>query len=292
MKRLIGLFIAVVFTSCSTNDDNPVSPAVSGLSLKLEGIELVGTGEDPHYNLYKKGDCLIISATGGDLYTIGYTFSLELKIDEQGNLVSGELVFPGEVTYFKYSSFKFFPLSSLQTESFSLDKDNKRLKYKFTCRLLQDPENRQSDSRLLTGEVNMRYEELDPDPVELQYGSIEQYCKASINGEAWKARFEREPSVFTSNDDYKIETHFDLNTPVGSYAFNDTSSENYLRFYRFNLTTNQYDRYEGNGTISYSYREFHGGNHYSFIGTFSFIGTNPATGESVVVTDGVFRSYQ
>ena len=55
----------------------------------------------------------------------------------------------------------------------------------------------------------------------------------------------------------------------GSFSFDSQSTTNYVKFSKFNPVTLVYDYYNVSGQVGYTYREFHGGSNYSFIGTFS-----------------------
>lgn len=192
-----------------------------------------------------------------------------------------------------YNNYINFPSNYFLATDFSIDETNKKIKFKFNGKLYFDQRSLASESRDLQGDVDMMYTDQGDDPFPIVINNVEQYCRANFNATPWFARFEHTFSSFTDENPYKIEINFANSPTPGSFNFTSASTSNYVRLSKFNTTTLTYDYYNVNGQVAYSYREYHGGTKYSFIGTFSFTAVNPNNAADIIqVNDGVFRSYQ
>lgn len=310
MRGLL-VFLAALLIGCSTDEEPqtivvnpPVTPVEDADYFHLQvnesamDLDLVNSYGWNRGSITRLADVYKINISCGfDNNTIEYclinmTFDLNGKIisatQKSSNVVSG---------IYTYSNYEHFPSNYFNINVISVDETQKRIKLAFNGNLylsnLYLEPTFTSEASSLSGELDMEYiDQLDLSYIIPEY-EVPQYCTAKLNGVNWRAYHEHEDSHFTSTDAYKLETHFASSTPIGSYAFNDSSSDNYVKFSKFNTTTLTYDTYSVSGTVAYTYKENHGGPKYSFIGTFSFTAVNNANpAEIIQVTDGVFRSYQ
>lgn len=300
--------LVVVCTSCSNSDVSSTDPVVAA---------------NDYFNLNVSGTQFSLSTdfnkvNAGNIYWNGYAFyvgialgqslaasnhKIELYFDRTGKVISVKDYSmdgnSGTYTYFNYPN---FPANYFNVNIISLDEVNHKIKLEFLGNLYLNKTDLNSESIAIQGELNMSYvADLNMDPNQDPYININQIpqgCTAKFNNIVWKAfredlDYSQSSSVFTASDPYKIETHFALNAAVGSYNFTSASTDNYIKFSKFNTTTLVYDYYNVTGFIAYSYREFHGAEMYSFIGTFGFTAVNPSNpADTVTVTDGNLKSYQ
>ena len=291
------LLLTLIFTGCSTND----SASKEYFNFSVGGIDfsLVPNGESDSFNraqVLRNGDLFVI------IIVMGFTSdSLEqnfykIYFDKNGNVIYAERKADSSsagglsLTFKNYPDFSsnYFTINIL-----SINESSKKIRLNFSGNLYYHESNLNSESVLIEGDLDMTYNENQELNYDIKFNGIDQYCSAKLNSLPWKAWQEYTFSQFTSTDAYKIEPHFASDSNVGSYNFNATSTDNYVRFSKFNTSTLTYDYYIVTGQVAYSYKEFHGGNMYSFIGTFNFTATNPNNPSDVIqVTDGVFRSYQ
>lgn len=297
-------FIAFAFVSCSSDGDNSSSTVNTPLhyfKFTIDGVE--DDLANPDYlvanftsgNVSFNGKRIIVGAAGGNGGDTDSQYQARFDFTSDGKLLYANLNFssiefqnPGFYNFIEYPSY------FCQVDNFEIDQINKEVKIKFTVHLFSDKSNINSYSREIKADIKMPYEEM-PQSVgpDLTYGGVEQYCKADINGQPWMALFERTYSIFTNEGPYRIETHFANMPAPGNFTFDSSSTDNYVRFAKFNTTTMTYDYYTVNGQVGYTYREFHGSTNYSFIGTYSFTAVNPLNPADVIqVTNGTFRSYQ
>ena len=306
MRKLILIIVlGILVMSCSSDDQKVLPETIDEeyFNLNFGGILL---SVDPNNNSASFNRASIIR--NGDYFTLdvicGFSSSsneqnfLRFFFDKNGKLIYAERKANSAsiVGLLYYNNYHNFPSHYFNISFLSLDEFNKRVKLNFSGNLYLNKNNLNSESVFLNGELDMTY--IVPDQEEdyinnIKVNGIDQYCSAKFNNLPWKAWFEDSYSEFTSSDEYKLEPHFSSNTNVGSYNFNPTSTDNYVRFSKFNTITHNYDYYNVSGQVSYSYREFHGLGKYSFIGSCNFTATNPNNPSDVIqVTDGVFRSYQ
>ena len=287
-----------MFTGCSS--DPIVQPVIPENYVYLSVNDTKVFSTDDQENLfvltpaYIYFDVIFVNIHYGK---VGYIWNdLNLYISKEGKLIKAELQSRTAEMDVRYNNYKNFPLNYFAISDFEMDEATSRIKFKLDGKLYLDSNNLNSESVNLKGEFNTIYEKnlgvirsyfFD------NYSGLPQYCNAKINDELWTARFEATYGVFTSSDPYKFEIYFDQNVIPGSYDFNTGSTAAFIKFAKFNTTTLVFDYYEVEGIVSHSYREFHGANRYSFVGTYSFTATNPNNPSDVIqVTDGNFTSFQ
>ncbi|MEN9324138.1 MAG: hypothetical protein RL699_1918 [Bacteroidota bacterium] len=308
MRKLIGILVVLVFLGgCSSTDPvtpnpdpDPVVPT-DYCKMSVDGTEFIF---DP---LQNNAPNAVYAQITGDKFKI--TFN-SLFFAGSTNWTRFELVFTKQgkfmscTRYSGFSSYKYYPAHYFNLTIDSLDEINKKIKLHFSGKIYLNKLNLNSEANDLSGELEMKYS-----GDETAYGGmtigpgIPQFCTAKFNGTAWNALFEHSYSSFTAEDPYKIFIHFGVNaTQPGTYPIQLGNSdangelnrqETYVAFYKFNTQTLQFDRYVVTGELAYSYREYHGGNEYSYMGTFHFTAVNPNDpNDTIQVTDGDFRSYQ
>lgn len=301
MKKSILIFIIGIFISSCTSSNNELPNNDSNnpdrSSIIIDGVDFgLPSSQNQNYRVVvsKKADIISLSVTNGDLNNTDSMLNMGLNFTKNGKFLSGTLFF-NSYNFFnpRYFNFIDFPSNFFNCTLLQLDEVNNRIKLNFDGKLYQNKNLITSDSRQISGQLNLPYTNNGTQADPLVYNGIEQYCTANINSSSWFARFENSYSAFTDEGPYKIETHF-VNSPTpGNYNFNTSSTSNYLRFSKYNPITMAYDYYNVNGQVGYTYREYHGYTNYSFIGTFSFTATNPNNPADIIqVTNGVFRSYQ
>lgn len=301
MKKSILIFIIGIFISSCTSSNNELPNNDSNnpdrSSIIIDGVDFgLPSSQNQNYRVVvsKKADIISLSVTNGDLNNTDSMLNMGLNFTKNGKFLSGTLFF-NSYNFFnpRYFNFIDFPSNFFNCTLLQLDEVNNRIKLNFDGKLYQNKNLITSDSRQISGQLNLPYINNGTQADPLVYNGIEQYCTANINSSSWFARFENSYSAFTDEGPYKIETHF-VNSPTpGNYNFNTSSTSNYLRFSKYNPITMAYDYYNVNGQVGYTYREYHGYTNYSFIGTFSFTATNPNNPADIIqVTNGVFRSYQ
>ncbi len=302
MKRIVTfLFSLVLFCSgCSSSDSTtPAEPEPVDeqyFRLNVGGIELP-LSRGANFNrgaIDLKGDVFLINALYGYDSSSPQLHQLSIHFDKNGAIIdakqrSNSIDYFGSYDYINYEN---FPSNYFHINIISLDEVNKKIKLNFTGKLYLNKKDMNSEAIDISAELNQDYGIIET-PYGIRVNDIEQYCSAKFNNATWIARKETYYSQFTAPDAYKIETHFASSATPGSYNFTSASTDNYIRFSKFNIATLTYDYYNVTGTITHSYREFHGLKKYSFIGTFSFTAVNPNNPADVIqVTEGVFRSYQ
>jgi hypothetical protein len=294
--RFLFLILSFLAVGCSSNDNNTTNNI--DFKLVVDGFEYNvpprNNGEDLGGTIVKVGDKISISVVQGDTNNTDSKLFLYLIFSTSGKFISGNMRFFSFNFYNpSYDNFIHFPSNYFQVSSFNLDEVNKKIQMKFTGKLYVDKESLTSESRDIEIEFNTVYTDNGSVNDPLIFNNIEQYCRANFNSIPWFARFEYTASSFTNEDAFKIETHFANTQATGSYNFTSSSTDNYVKLSKFNPLTLTYDYYNATGQVAYTYREFHGANRYSFIGTFSFTAVNPNNLSDIIqVTNGEFRSYQ
>ena len=301
MKNSILIFIIGVFlSSCtSSNNETPNNETPNGdqFNLVIDGVTFgLPKSQDVNYsiNISKKADIIHVGITNGDLFNTDSMFNMGLNFTKNGKFHSRNIsFFSYNFSNPNYTNFIDFPSNFFNCTLLEIDEVNKRVKLNFEGKLYQNKYSITSDSRQISGQLNLAYTDNGTQADPLVYNGIEQYCTANINSVSWFARFENTYSAFTDEGAYKIETHF-VNSPTpGNFTFNSANTDNYVKFSKFNPITMTYNYYNVTGQVGFTYREYHGYTYYSFIGTFSFTATNPNNPTDIIqVTDGVFRSYQ
>lgn len=287
--------------SCSNNDDISSQDSTDEyFNLDIGGIKLpLAIRNSYEYNsggINQIGDDIfLLYANYGFGSSSEQTHNLKIYFDKTGGTInvhqeSHGINSPG---FFNYRNYENYPSNYFDINIISLDEVNKRIKLNFSGKLYLNEADMNSESIEINGNLDILYEASESTYYGIVVNGIEQYCSANFNANRWIARNEKYLSVFTASDPYRIEIFFANSAAIGSYNFNPSSSENYVRLSKFNTSTLNYDYYNCTGVASYSYKEFHGLTRYSFIGTFSFIAVNPNDPSDIIqLTDGVFRSYQ
>ncbi len=300
-KILLILVLSIVALGCSSDEDaDPVVAAPIDFKLVIDGVELEIPREDTPApgissgGVSKIGNLLHVSVYNGYASTDA-AFNLILIFTAQGKFVSGRMNFSSyNFGNPIYTNFIHFPSNYFQVDTFILDEVNHKVKMNFTGNLYYNNQSLTSEAKNIHAEIDMEYSDnpLGSSPP-LAINNVEQYCRANFNANPWEARYEYSYSSFTNEDEYKVEIKFANSPTPGSYAFDPLSTTNYVRLSKFNPVTLVYDYYNTSGEVGYTYREFHGTNRYSFIGTFSFTAVNPTNPTDIIqVTNGEFRSYQ
>ncbi len=302
MKKLIYFLSILFFGLGCSKDETGIVPLENGdgtyFHLKVNGtaIPLV-TGHN-----------VVTFATNQTFISLGVSYGFNIKnspglnklaivFDKNGKFIYAQQqsMDVGENNYtINYKNYKNFPANYFHITIISINEVTKRIKFTVSGKLYSNDSNLDSESIDLEGDFDLTYSgELGTIPPTFQTAGMDQHCTAKFNGTSWTALRELEDGEFTAEDPYKIEIKFPLTATMGSYDMIPSSTNNYLRFSKFNTVTKVFDYYNVSGVINQSYREFHGAGNYSLFGTFSFTASNPNNPSDVIqVTDGSFRSYQ
>jgi hypothetical protein len=239
-------------------------------------------------NRFSIGGNYAFSYDSNDLSQFNITFDTDAKI-----VYANQSSTSTEYGNYTYNNYQNYPDHYFDVQIISLDETNHRIKGSFSGKLYLNKLNINSESIVFTGDFDMFYDETGTSTPGISVGDVEQHCNMKLNGTVWTALYEYQYSSFTAQDAYKIEMHFaNSNTPA-SFTVTPSSTDNYLRFSKFNTVTLVYDYYDLNGTVAYTYRENHGGGRYSYFGTFSGTAINPNNPSDVItITEGDFRSIQ
>lgn len=300
MKKILLLLFSLVFlcSGCSSNDDSSMANA-EYFKFNVEDVELTvdPTGNTQlYYNsatITQNADVFLLQVDYGFTISSEHSHVLKIYFDKNGGTIKVEQNSSGLLQYYDYYNYENFPSNYFTVNIVSLDEVNKKIKLNFSGKLYLNKTNLNSESVDMSGDLYMSYRSFENPNYGITVNGIEQYCTANINSNVWTARKESPYSQFTSTDAYKIEPHFASNTIPGTYNFTPASTDNYVRFSKFNTATLTYDQYNVTGVVAHSYREFHGLTRYSFIGSFNFTAVNPNNPSDVIqVTEGTFRSYQ
>lgn len=305
MKKVILILVLVVLgTGCSSDDSvdpvNNIPVNNSFFKLSIDGVENdllhPEVFDDSTQGLvYFSGKTVLVSMSSGDLADTDSRYQMSFYFTTDGKLLIGKLQFFSTIHQNpEYGNFIEYPSYFCQVDNFVIDQVNKIAMIKYTARLYSNNTNINSYYREIKTDIKVPYLEIAPSiGSELSYYGVEQYFKVDISGLPWSAKFERTESVFTNEGPYKFEINFANSPTPGNFTFDSSSTTNYIRFAKFNTITMTYDYYNATGQVGYSYREFHGGDRYSFIGTCSFTAVNPLNPSDIIqVTNGTFRSYQ
>ncbi len=244
------------------------------------------------------GDDFILSGQYGIGYGGNHFF---LRFDKQGRVVDASVGSQNDEfgLYVSYENYQYYPDNYFNLEIISLDEAAQRIKVNFSGKLYHESDDFNSEAIEINGTLDMDYA-IDTESLPgIVYGDFALHCDAKFNGVPWKATHQSYPgsmmsSNFTAPDPYRIDIYFVPNNNISaSYDVTPSSTDNYIKFWKFNTATLVYDSYEVTGTLEYHYREFHGANEYTYFGNFSFTAINPNNPADVIqVTDGDFISYQ
>jgi len=308
MKKIIGWLCLVVLTfGCS--DDNTVlveEPLNDGtyFHFKVNGTDIPFI-QGGQYDLSNRGQVNVganrievfieYGFNNGSLFGGLHRFDLIFLPD--GRLINVEqesTMLTQNGFTIRYKNYYNFPSNYFNVNIISNDIERKRLKATFSGKLYFNQFSFESESIDVEGDFDIIYQAEIPSPEhQIQIAGVQQYCKSKLNGADWVALFESPYGTFTASDPYKIDIQFPISATPTIYNLTPGGSTNYLKFYKFNTITKVFDEYEVTGSVSYTYREFHGANRYSFIGTYSFTAVNPNNSSDIIqVTDGTFRSFK
>lgn len=308
-NTLLSIFLLVLACGCSSSDDDngeTVALPKDYVFVKANGhyANQYASQLETNINLYngntpitRKNDCITVGLN----YGLGFmAHGLTIKFDSSGKLISASQRSTGQIGVWNYNNYRYFPSNYFDVNLISLDETTHRIKAKISGKVYLDKLNMNSEAMQLDIDIDCPYYAEDTfNPTYLitssdtRSFSVPQYCNAKFNNLPWIARQEYTNGTFSSVDPYQVEVHFDLNSTPGSFAFNPSSTDNYIRFSKFNTTTMAFDYYNVTGTTGYTVREDHGFSTYMFLGTFSFTAVNPNNPADVItVTDGNFCSFQ
>lgn len=294
------LLVLLFFLVGCTNDDDQLEPAttnpnppvasdgqyfnlkVNGYELPFDVTQLYGVNT---VALYKSGTqfALGIKTAGG---------RIDVRFDENGKIINSryfhEWVMNTNVSYFNYPH---FPRHYFDLQILSHDVENQRMKVAFSGKLYLDSSDLNSETFDIDAcEFDLVYQ-IRSLASDMYHHGFMYNCSAKFNGNSWYATQQR-MNAFTTDDPYKVEIRFDPNTSPGSFDFTPASTNNRVRLSKFNTATLVYDYYDTTGSVAYTYKEFHGANKYTYVGTFSFTAVNPANPADVIqVTDGKYICY-
>jgi len=307
MKKLFFAFYLLFFAAACTKTEVVSAPSDSGdgtyFHLKVNGTNIPYIKDGIYatrneVSVYVKQTVIsfnfnygieIPNSPGNNRLVIVFTKDGKFLEAHQNSVNIGE----GQFAVY-YKNYRYFPANYFNIRIYSIDEVQKRIKFTISGKLYFDDKDLNSESLDLLGDFDMKYNgDFGTIAPTFQVSGLDQHCTAKLNTAEWMAFRELENGSFTADDPYKIEINFPSTALVGTYNLITNSTNNYLRFSKFNTTTKVFDYYNLNGLISQTYREFHGGGNYSLFGTFSFTATNPNDPSDVIqVTDGDFRSYQ
>jgi hypothetical protein len=305
------LLLFLLTASCSNEDsvvnvpeniDSTINPDGTYFHMQVNGTAILFLNNPPfpsgfnYVNIIKSGDFFIIGGIFGSTLTIMGSHRFNLNFRNDGQIISAYQTsqnFDQIDGNLNFNNFLFFPSNYFQISITSIDEVGKRIKGSFQGNLYLNELDLDSESNTFIADFDWKYEDAVSTSDIINIYGIPQYCSAKFNGNLWSALRENTYSTFTCGDPFKIDIHFDSNAVPGSYNFTNNSSDNYIRFSKFNTTTRAFDYYNTTGVIAHSYREYHGGGRYSYIGTFTFEAVNPNDPSDVMqITDGTFRSFQ
>lgn len=294
LQIAFSLVFFSLFFSCSSNDEVvEVISETPEYFIAVDGVKTdFSIDDNPNLTVTVYKDAVVLGAT----LTGATPISLSLTFTKSGYFLRGTLFMYEGAPYnnqYYFRNYQNFPANFLEVNNFEINELNNTLTIDFEGNLYSDDNNLSSYYRNIKGVVSKNFVRGNENLLSLFYQSIPQYCNALINEESWVAKEIGSESSFTAEDDYRFIIHIAENTAPGSFVFDSNSTDNYVKFERFNLNTYSFDEYIVSGVISYSYREFHGAQRYSHIGTFSFSATNPNNpAETIQISDGVFRNFQ
>lgn len=312
MKKIFYLTILALFVLGCSDGDQIVIPVPQQTDSAYEpffNVNLNGTpvslDDSDEYNsgavvveddiIYVHGGIAVYDAAES-------TETFELYIDRNGNFISAMVYSRNQLGIYYFRSFNNFPSHYMNVELLELDEVNHRIRLKFNGPLymythvpISVPTIEVSLDAVyfnFSGELDLIYTGDFADPKPFLYTGAPIYCTADFNGIPWRARQRKPTGEFIATDPYKMYIYFKQGTAVGSYPFTNSSTDAYIKFYKWNTATLQYDEYTTSGTMAYTYKEAHGMNRFSYIGTCDFTAVNPNNATDVIhVTSGSFRTY-
>lgn len=298
MKKIIFLITLCFAFSCSKDDDSNKG-------------EISATSQDKEYaivkiNGFQGSESLVKSlwvTKTKDVFNFYSTFGtgnewheINLDFTADNELLSAFKETHSRKMESEYKNYKNYPSNYFEVKILSLDEINKKIKVKAKGRLYSSDTDLNSDFIDLEVELYMSYTEKtysNSNYILPNDYHVEEYFNAKFNSVLWTARQNKYYygyTTLTSTDPYRIDIRFDKKSAEGDYYFNSSSTDNYVKFYKFNVETLVFDQYDVEGTLSCSYREYHGGYTYSYIGKLDLKAVNKSNPSDVVtVSDGIFR---
>lgn len=275
IKLLSFLFLSILITSCSSEDDSGDSTPSSSFIVNGSNITLTSATALRVENTLQ----IVASASDGS--------SMDLTFDKFGNL--------GEVRYFdaefnSNENFQHFKANYFTFNLISINETQKKVEVSFSGNLYEEEDDLNSASIVVSGSFNLPYTEQTP-----TISGLGLSCKIAgtdwYDVEFWDNGFWSVDRKFISDDEYMIIMKFtDEAIQPGSYNFT-TSSENGIQLAKYDTETNTYIEYNAVGTLTISSNSEFSPLISVVDGTFSFTATNPSNpSDQIQVTNGTFKT--
>lgn len=271
-----------LFVSCSSDNNNPVEQTT--LQQHFD-FSYAGT---PH--AVNNMTCV---RTENYIEATGYTsdnYAIDIVFNKYGKLVSASTISTanGLESSFAYNKSQYFTFQMV-----SLDETNKIVEGTYSGRVYEDEYDFNSAYRTVSGSFKLRYTEASPNIPGLHFD-------AKINGQDWYGTFNSEGSedlLFTdlfsgADDKYELVLRLPFETSLlstGTFSFNQSSVYNKMVLNIFNPEVGYpTPAVINNGTLTISdITQF--GNGYIVTGTFNFTATDPATNQTITITNGSLK---
>jgi hypothetical protein len=287
MKKYLSIYlITFLLLSCSSSNEMPENPSFPEvIEPKLE-ILINGTKLD---NELIRNDYPILSAFNNGYLQFGCLYNgeghnpnyIDIVLNPQGKLIGCKL----NVNYINNTSaifrnYRNFSSHYFETSIIEHNIQTKKIKFKLKGYLYKNNNNLNSEKVLIEIYYNdfylsNGYEYNSPVIENGLYSYHPQKFNFNLNNNFWSPTFSFSKGSFVSYDPFMVVLKLNPQTTEGNYAFNHTLNINTIKFYKFNVNTYQYDEFNAIGSFNISYREYHGGNSYTYFGTFNLIVTNP-----------------
>ncbi|MBL7885433.1 MAG: hypothetical protein JNJ52_01685 [Flavobacterium sp.] len=283
-SKILLTALLIVLNSCSSDDDqtttNPTEPTDDNF---VPQFEMFINGQLSGYSFsqaYKTENTITFRNYSEEILSFQKTGQFGFCYI---NMSTGT---PTITSVFK--SFRGFSANYFNFNLDFIDEVNKKVKGTFSGYLYADPLNINSEKKFVSGSFFTKYE--DVIPAVTQLGN-----KAKINGNDWASSnqyFSRETNNYNqvtqhdlSTDPYKIMIKYDLGTIAeGTYNFTNSNVSNKVQLAKFETQTTTFFDYNCSGTLTITDKS---GSIIS--GFYSFTAIHPTSGESITVTDGVFK---
>ncbi|MFY7666219.1 hypothetical protein [Flavobacterium sp.] len=287
MRKMITL-ILLTFISCSSDLDQSDSFKITldGFTSDLENKDT----DNEFYEVTVSPNFVRLTCSLGGVYGN----NLELLFTRKGEFVRGNLFFNGYGDgNYTFKNYRYFASNFFICEIIEINENTGKINMRFSGNLYENDLDLNSYSRAISGEITVSFLTSEDPILALQFQGTEQYCDCSINGEVWRPLYTTPMSTFWNEGPYEIKVSIAKLAPIGTHEIGSYNGQNNVSVRKFNPQTLTYEEFVVQGTVSYSYREFHGARFYSNIGTFSLNGVNSSNPqETIVIPDGVFRNYQ
>lgn len=282
------LLILSVFFSCSDSSEENneiIEPVANIYEFSVNGVPAEGSFDKAQ----KTGHHIHLGTLSN------YTDFL-ISFDENGNF--GKIIYkyhePITGTIKKFTSYRDFSSNYFNFQLHSFDEVNKRVKASFTGYIYYDPTNLNSESKFVSGNIDLPYEEYVPPITNL--GN-----EATINSVPWRSTniyqtrgglggYNNLTMHTMSDDPYKIMVLYDV-TPGGgtlpgtTYNFTNSDITNRAQIAKYDVATSSYILYNCTGTITITNRWY-----FCVEGIYNLTGVNPLDSSDVlVVQNGKFK---